>query len=131
MRQVLFCLCHQQQKGNTTSAFIIGQEVLEADIILEGLQQSEKMHGIQYCWLLEDGDSSIYHAVVSGGTALWNMHPESRVLQKRYVMRTQCAVASKGHDEPWGKVCMDQVRQHKYLTALAYNSLSVTLLPPP
>ena len=41
---------------------------MEADIILEGFWQSENMHGLRlrYLWLIGDGDSSVYHSVVTG-----------------------------------------------------------------
>ena len=39
---------------------------MEADIILEGFRQSENMHGLRYLWLIGDGDSSVYHSVVTG-----------------------------------------------------------------
>ena len=39
---------------------------MEADIILEGFQQSENMHGLRYLWLIGDGDSSVYHSVETG-----------------------------------------------------------------
>ena len=39
---------------------------MEADIILEGFCQSENMHGLRYLWLIGDGDSSVYHSVVTG-----------------------------------------------------------------
>ena len=39
---------------------------MEADIILEGFCQSEEMHGLRYLWLIGDGDSSVYHSVVTG-----------------------------------------------------------------
>ena len=39
---------------------------MEADIILEGFRQSEEMHGLRYLWLIGDGDSSVYHSVVTG-----------------------------------------------------------------
>jgi len=39
---------------------------MEVDIILKGFQQSEEMHGLWYLWLIGDGDSSVYHSVVTG-----------------------------------------------------------------
>ena len=39
---------------------------MEADIILEGFQQSKNMHVLRYLWLIGDGDSSVYHSVVTG-----------------------------------------------------------------
>ena len=39
---------------------------MEANIILEGFQLSEQMHGVHYHWFICDGDSSVYHALVSG-----------------------------------------------------------------
>ena len=39
---------------------------MEADIILEGFRQSENMHGLRYLWLIGDGDSSVYHSIVTG-----------------------------------------------------------------
>ena len=39
---------------------------MEADIILEEFCQSENMHGLRYLWLIGDGDSSVYHSVVTG-----------------------------------------------------------------
>ena len=39
---------------------------MEADIILEGFRQSENMHGLRYLWLIGDGNSSVYHGVVTG-----------------------------------------------------------------
>ena len=39
---------------------------MEADIIVEGFQLSEQMHGVRYLWFIGDGDSSVFHAVVTG-----------------------------------------------------------------
>ena len=39
---------------------------MEPDIILEGFRLSEEMHGLRYLWLIGDGDSSVYHSVVTG-----------------------------------------------------------------
>ena len=39
---------------------------MEANIIAEGFQLSEQLHGVQYLWFIGDGDSSVYHAVVTG-----------------------------------------------------------------
>ena len=39
---------------------------MEANIIAEGFQLSEQMHGVRYLWFIGDGDSSVYHAVVTG-----------------------------------------------------------------
>ena len=39
---------------------------MEADIIVEGFQLSEQIHGVRYLWFIGDGDSSVYHAVVTG-----------------------------------------------------------------
>ena len=39
---------------------------MKADIVLEGFRQSENMHGLGYLWLIGDGDSSLYHSVVTG-----------------------------------------------------------------
>ena len=39
---------------------------MEADFILKGFQLSEEMHGFRYLWLIGDGDSSVYHSVVTG-----------------------------------------------------------------
>ena len=50
--------CFRNWSGNSCS--------MEADIILEGFQLSEQMHGVQHCWLIGDGDSSVYYVVVSG-----------------------------------------------------------------
>ena len=53
-----------------TSVIIIGQVALAAwkliHIILERFWQSENMHGLKYHWLVGDGDSSLYHSVVTG-----------------------------------------------------------------
>ena len=38
---------------------------MESDIIVEGFQLSEQMHGVRYMWFIGDGDSSVYHAVVT------------------------------------------------------------------
>ena len=57
------------QNWNDTSC------AMEADIIVEGFQLSEQMHGLRYLWFIGDGDSSVYHAVVTGVylhmVALW------------------------------------------------------------
>ena len=50
--------CYRNWSGSSTS--------MEADIILEGFRQSEEMHGLRYLWLIGDGDSSVYHSVVTG-----------------------------------------------------------------
>ena len=39
---------------------------MEADIILEGFRLSEEIHGLRYLWLIGDGNSSVYHSVVTG-----------------------------------------------------------------
>ena len=39
---------------------------MEANIIVEGFQLSEQMHGVRYLWFIGDGDSSVYHSVVTG-----------------------------------------------------------------
>ena len=33
--------------------------------IVKGFQLSEQMHGVGYMWFIGDGDSSVYHAVVT------------------------------------------------------------------
>ena len=38
---------------------------METDIIVQGFQLAEQMHGVRYLWFIGDGDSSVYHAVVS------------------------------------------------------------------
>ena len=38
---------------------------MESDIIAQGFQLSEQMHGVRYLWFIGDGDSSVYHAVVT------------------------------------------------------------------
>lgn len=38
---------------------------MEADIIVQGLQMSEEVHGLQYRTLVGDGDSSVCHQVVT------------------------------------------------------------------
>ena len=50
--------CYRNWSGSSCS--------MEADIILEGFRQSENMHGLRYLWLVGDGDSSVYHSVVTG-----------------------------------------------------------------
>ena len=50
--------CYRNWSGSSCS--------MEADIILEGFRQSEIMHGLRYLWLIGDGDSSVYHSVVTG-----------------------------------------------------------------
>ena len=39
---------------------------MEANIIAEGFHLSEQMHGVRYLWFIGDGDSSVYHVVVTG-----------------------------------------------------------------
>ena len=39
---------------------------MEGDIIAEGFQFPEQMHGVRYLWFIGDGHSSVYHAVVTG-----------------------------------------------------------------
>ena len=50
--------CYRNWSGSSCS--------MEADIILEGFRLSEEMHGLRYLWLIGDGDSSVYHSVVTG-----------------------------------------------------------------
>ena len=38
---------------------------MEANIILEGFWLSEEIHGLWYLWLIGDGNSSVYHSVVT------------------------------------------------------------------
>ena len=39
---------------------------MEANVIVEGFQLSEQMHGVRYLWFIGDGDSSVYHSVETG-----------------------------------------------------------------
>ena len=52
---------------------------METDIIVQGFQLAEQMHGVRYLWFIGDGDSSVYHAVVSN------------VSYGRYVQKVECA----------------------------------------
>ena len=52
-----------------TSASVTGQGppcAMEPDIILEGFNQSIAMHGVQYMYLIGDGDSSVYNTILTG-----------------------------------------------------------------
>ena len=49
--------CYRNWSGSSCS--------MESDIILEGFRHSE-MNGLRYLWLIGDGDSSVYHSVVTG-----------------------------------------------------------------
>ena len=49
-------------------------------IIAESFQLSEQMHRVRYLWLIGDGDSSVYDAVVTGvPSQLWSSCEECRV----------------------------------------------------
>ena len=50
--------CYHNWSGSSCS--------MEADIILEGFRLSEELHGLRYLWLIDYGDSSVYHSVVTG-----------------------------------------------------------------
>ena len=52
---------------------------MESDIIVQGFQLAEQMHGVRYRWFIGDGDSSVYHAVVTD------------VLYGRCVQKVECA----------------------------------------
>ena len=52
---------------------------METDIIVQSFQLAEQMHGIRYLWFIGDGDSSVYHAVVSN------------VSYGHYVQKVKCA----------------------------------------
>ena len=46
---------------------------MEPDIILEGFQQAERVHGVRYLRFVGDGDSSVYSALLQGVTG-WGRH---------------------------------------------------------
>ena len=52
---------------------------MESDIIVQGFQLAEQIHGIRYLWFIGDGDSSVYHAV------------DSNVSYGHYVQKVECA----------------------------------------
>ena len=52
---------------------------METDIIVQSFQLAEQMHGVRYLWFIGDGDSSVYHAVVSN------------VSYGHYVQKVECA----------------------------------------
>ena len=39
---------------------------IKGNIIFEGFRPSEEMHSLRYLWLNRDGDSCVYHSVVTG-----------------------------------------------------------------
>ena len=39
---------------------------MEVNIIAEDFQLPEQMHRVRYLWFIGDGNSSVYHAVVTG-----------------------------------------------------------------
>ena len=95
---------------------------MEADIILEGFWQIENMHGLRYLWLLGDGDSSVYHSVVTGvppyGHDITKVECANHAV-KCYQNRLEALCNDKplyrgkhglitGYDEmlhPWSKMC--------------------------
>ena len=46
---------------------------MEPDIILEGFQQAERVHGVRYLRFVGDGDSSVYSTLLQGVTG-WGRH---------------------------------------------------------
>ena len=44
--------CYKNWEGSS--------QAMEADIIVEGFNQAEEMHGVRYMGLIGDGDSSVY-----------------------------------------------------------------------
>ena len=52
------CCCYRNWSGSSCS--------MEVDIILEGFRLSEEIHGLRYLWLIGNGNSSVYHSVVTG-----------------------------------------------------------------
>ena len=63
--------CFKNWTGSSTS--------MEADIIVEGFNMSEKLHGLRYITLIGDGDSSVHHNIISS------------LSYGRYVEKIECA----------------------------------------
>ena len=105
---------------------------MEADIILEGFQQSERMHGVQYRWLIGDGDSSVYHAVVSGvpsyGINIKNVECTNHAV-KRYRNRLEKACDEKpAYCSKYGllKVMMERI-SHGTMCAIKMHNAAVDI----
>ena len=47
-------------------------QAMEGDIIVEGFQKSEQMHGVRYMWLVADGDSSVF-ARIKEEVPIWGV----------------------------------------------------------
>jgi len=67
-------ICNQSQACHTLPrphrCFINWTEssqAMESDIIIEGFQQAEQMHGIRYTKIIADGDSSVFAKCCSVG----------------------------------------------------------------
>ena len=52
---------------------------METDIIVEGFNLSESMHGLRYIKMIGDGDSSVHHNIITS------------VSYGRYVEKIECA----------------------------------------
>ena len=52
-------MCFKNWSGYRSSC------AMEADFISEGFQLSESMHGVRYMHLTADGDSSVYHKILT------------------------------------------------------------------
>ena len=63
--------CFKNWSGSSTS--------MEADIIVQGFNMSESMHGLRYIKLIGDGDSSVHHSIISS------------VPYGRFVEKVECA----------------------------------------
>ena len=63
--------CFKNWSGSSTA--------MEADIIVEGFNLSESMHGLRYIKLIGDGDSSVHHNIITS------------VPYGRYVEKIECA----------------------------------------
>ena len=105
---------------------------MEANIILEGFQQSERMHGVQYRWLIGDGDSSVYHAVVSGvpsyGINIKNVECTNHAV-KRYRNRLEKACDEKpAYCSKYGllKVMMERI-SHGTMCAIKMHNAAVDI----
>ena len=84
---------------------------MEANIIAEGFQLSEKMHGVRYLWFIGDGDSSVYHTVVTGvpsyGHHVKNVECANHTIK---CYRNRLEELCKSHPEYQGKYGLPAVR---------------------
>ena len=94
---------------------------MEANIIVEGFQLSEQMHGVRYLWLIGDGDSSVYHSVVTGVPSYgWCVQKDECANHAVKCYRNCLEALCKNHPEYQGWYDLSAVRMRR-ITHGAHN----------